>query len=390
MLFIQTYNSIAKRGLAVFSTECYKLNEAEDPDAILLRSYSLHNVPISPTLKAVARAGAGVNNIPVEKLSELGVVVFNTPGANANAVKELALMSVIATSRHFLEAANWTKKLVGNGEEISPLIESGKKQFVGTEIQGKRLGVIGLGAIGGLVANDALALGMEVMAYDPFISVNIAWQLSSEVKRAESIEEIYKNCDYITLHVPLTDETRGMLNHQSFSLMKDGVHILNFSRGELVLEDDLEAALKERKIGKYITDFPTNRLLSLENTVVLPHIGASTKEAEENCAQMAANVLKQFLETGNIRNSINFPNVNMPYTGKRRLTITHRNIPNMVGQITTHLAVYHLNIADMINRSKGVWAYTMIDIDNAISDQVMNEVIHRLKKISGVKKVRFL
>ena len=386
---IKTYNAIAQKGLDVFNDN-YKINGSGDPDAILLRSYNLHEEFIPPTVKAIARAGAGVNNIPVERLTEEGVVVFNTPGANANAVKELVIMSLIASSRNLFQALQWAKSLAGNGEKVPGLVESGKKQFVGTEIAEKKLGVIGTGSIGVLVANDAAALGMEVMAYDPYISVNAAWQLSRRVERAMTMEEIFRECDYITIHVPLTDETKGILNKDSFALMKENVHILNFSRGELVSEDDLEVALKEKKIKTYITDFPTDRILQMEGAIALPHLGASTVEAEENCAVMAAKEIREFLETGNIRNSVNFPNTTMPYIGKKRLTVIHKNIPNMVGQMTGLLANHQINIANMTNRSKGHWAYTMIDVDNGIPEDVVRSIEENVLNINGVKRVRII
>lgn len=389
MYSIRTYNSIAKRGLDVF-TDNYEINTSDYPDAILLRSYNLHEEVIPESVKAIARAGAGVNNIPVDRLTEDGVVVFNTPGANANAVKELLLMSLIATSRHLVEAVNWTKSLIGGGENVPKLVENGKKQFVGTEISGKKLGVIGVGKVGVLVANDAHALGMEVMVYDPFISVNAAWQLSRNIKRAESVNEIFHSCDYITIHVPLTSETKGMLNQNAFEIMPNHVYIFNFSRGELVNEDDLEIALQERKIAGYITDFPTERILQMKNVVALPHLGASTTEAEENCAYMAANQIKEYLETGNIHNSVNFPNISMPYVGNKRLSIIHKNIPNMVGQITSYLANHSINIANMVNGSKGAYAYTMIDIDNGIPSEVRNELTENINRINGVIKVRII
>lgn len=389
MYSIRTYNAIAQRGLDVF-TEDYGINSSDYPDAILLRSYNLHDEEIPSSVKAIARAGAGVNNIPIDRLTEDGVVIFNTPGANANAVKELLLMSLIATSRHLVDAVNWTKTLIGEGEAVPKLVEAGKKQFVGTEISGKKLGVIGVGQIGVLVANDAQSLGMEVMAYDPFISVNAAWQLSRNVKRAENIEEIFQTCDYITIHVPLTDKTNGMLNEQTFNIMKDNVYIFNFSRGELVNEDDLAIALQERKIAGYVTDFPTERILTMKNAFVLPHLGASTTEAEENCAYMAAKQIKDYLETGNTRNSVNLPNLSMPYFGKRRLTIIHKNIPNMVGQITAYLANHEINIANMVNASRGSIAYTMIDMDEDISIQVQNEIKNQILQINGVINVRVI
>ncbi|WP_456275090.1 phosphoglycerate dehydrogenase [Bacillus sp. AK128] len=388
MYNIQVYNSIAERGLAVLNGDTYQVGSGEAADAILLRSYNLHGTDISSSVKAIARAGVGVNNIPVEELTERGVIVFNTPGANANAVKELVLMSLIASSRNLFKAVAWTNTLKGEGELVPEQVESGKKDFVGTEIQGKRLGVIGVGAIGVLVANDATSLGMEVVAYDPFISVNTAWQLSRDVQRAHSPEEIFQTCDYITMHVPLTDQTKEMLNTKAFQQMKPGMRILNFSRGELVDETALKQAIEEDIVGSYITDFPNDQLLGMKNVVAIPHLGASTYESEVNCAVMAASQLKQFLETGNIQNSVNFPNVFMPVSGKKRLTVVHQNIPNMVGQITSILANHSINIADMMNRSKGQWAYTLIDLDQDFNNK--NELIEKVMKIEGVRHVRVI
>ena len=309
-------------------------NDSENPDAIVVRSFNMHSMEFGNNLKAIARAGAGVNNIPVDKCTEQGIVVFNTPGANANAVKEMVLTSLMASSRNLFAGVAWTKTLEGEGEQIPKLVEAGKKQFVGKEIKGKTLGVIGLGAIGALVANDALDLDMDVIGFDPFISVDTAWNLSRNVQRAMTIEQLFANSDYITVHVPLTDDTKGMFNEATFSIMKPGVHILNFSRGELVNETDMAEALESGKVGKYITDFPNENVLKMKNTVPIPHLGASTQESEENCAIMAARQVKEFLETGNIKNSVNFPNASLPYTGKRRVAAFHKNVPNMVGQLT--------------------------------------------------------
>ena len=306
---IKTLNAIAECGLNVFNKDHYKINnDSENPDAIVLRSFNMHSMEFENQLKAIARAGAGVNNIPVDKCTEQGIVVFNTPGANANAVKEIVLTTLMASSRNLFAGYAWTKTLVGEGEQVPKLVEAGKKQFVGKEIKGKTLGVIGLGAIGALVANDALELDMDVIGFDPFISVDTAWNLSRNVQRAMTIEQLFANSDYITVHVPLTDDTRGMFNKETFSIMKDGVHILNFSRGELVNEQDMAVALESGKVGKYITDFPNENVLKMKNVIAIPHLGASTTESEENCAIMAARQVKEFLETGNIKNSVNFPN----------------------------------------------------------------------------------
>ena len=389
MFHIQTLNQIAEKGIATFSKESYKIGETvENPDGILLRSYSLHHEEFASDLKAIARAGAGVNNIPVERCTEKGIVVFNTPGANANAVKELVLASLIISSRNVVDGIVWTKEL--HGEEVPQLVEKGKKQYVGSEIASKRLGIIGLGAIGALVANDALSLGMDVVGYDPYVSVETAWRLSRQVQRAFSLEEVFATCDYITLHIPLVEQTRGIVNEHAFQVMKKGVRILNFSRGELVDEDALERALHTGIVNQYITDFPNERVLQMKNVIATPHLGASTYESEENCAVMAARQLRSFLETGNIRNSVNYPNVELPYIGKNRITISHQNIPNMVGQITTRLAEQHINIADMINRSKGSFAYTIIDIDNGIDDIIKEDIVANIRAITGVVAVRMI
>jgi D-3-phosphoglycerate dehydrogenase len=388
---IKTLNNIAEKGLKVFNTDQFTVdNDSENPDAILVRSYNMHDMEFGSNLKAIARAGAGVNNIPVERCTQKGIVVFNTPGANANAVKELVLSVLMASSRNLFDGVAWTKTLAGEGEQIPKLVEAGKKQFVGKEIKGKTLGVIGLGAIGALVANDALELDMDVIGYDPFISVDTAWNLSRNVQRAMTLEQLFANSDYITVHVPLTDKTKGMFNAEAFSVMKPGVHILNFSRGELVNEADMEAALESGKVGKYITDFPNEHVLKMKNTIAIPHLGASTKESEENCAIMAARQVKEFLETGNIKNSVNFPNAFLPYEGKRRVTVFHLNVPNMVGQLTAAISSYNLNIADMINRSRGEYAYTMIDIDDQVNGDVIPGLEEKIKSIVGIVTARII
>ncbi|MDQ0221183.1 3-phosphoglycerate dehydrogenase [Peribacillus cavernae] len=388
---IKTLNSIAESGLNVFNNDNFTIdNDSENPDAIVVRSFNMHTMEFGNHLKAIARAGAGVNNIPVDKCTEQGIVVFNTPGANANAVKEMVLTSLMASSRNLFAGLTWTKTLEGEGEQIPKLVEAGKKQFVGKEIKGKTLGVIGLGAIGALVANDALDLDMDVIGFDPFISVDTAWNLSRNVQRAMTIEQLFANSDYITVHVPLTDDTRAMFNQATFSIMKPGVHILNFSRGELVNETDMEAALESGKVGRYITDFPNEKVLKMKNTVPIPHLGASTQESEVNCAIMAARQVKEFLETGNIKNSVNFPNTSLPYTGKQRVVAFHRNVPNMVGQFTQALSSYNLNIADMVNRSRGDYAYTMIDIENKVNGDIIPDLKEKIKQIEGIVTARII
>jgi D-3-phosphoglycerate dehydrogenase / 2-oxoglutarate reductase len=388
---IKTLNNIAECGLNVFNSENYKIdNNSDNPDAIVLRSFNMHDMEIDKNIKAVARAGAGVNNIPVSEYTERGIVVFNTPGANANAVKELVMTTIMASSRNLFDGLTWTKTLAGQGEEIPKLVEAGKKQFVGKEIKGKTLGVIGLGAIGALVANNALDLDMDVIGFDPFISVDTAWNLSRKVQRAMTIEELFANSDYITVHVPFTDKTGGMFNEETFNIMKPGVHILNFSRGELVNEKDMAVALESGIVGKYITDFPNENVLKMKNAVPVPHLGASTTESEENCAIMAARQVKEFLETGNIKNSVNLPNAYLPYKGKCRVTAYHENIPNMVGQITSALSNYNLNIADMVNRSRGNYAYTMIDIDNEVNGDVIPSLEAKINQIEGIINIRII
>ncbi|WP_067727678.1 phosphoglycerate dehydrogenase [Oceanobacillus damuensis] len=388
---IKTLNNIAESGLNVFKNADYMIDdESESPDAIVVRSFNMHEMEFDNNLKAIARAGAGVNNIPVDKCTEQGIVVFNTPGANANAVKEIVLTSLMASSRNLFAGVNWVKTLQGKGDQVPSLVEAGKKQFVGKEIKGKKLGVIGLGAIGALVANDALDLDMDVIGYDPFISINTAWELSRNVQRAMTLEELFAESDYITVHVPLTDDTVGMFNEKAFSIMKPGVHILNFSRGGLVNETDMAEALESGKVGKYITDFPNESVLNMKNAVPVPHLGASTSESEENCAIMATRQVKEYLETGNIKNSVNFPNASIPYTGKRRITAFHLNIPNMVGQISSAISNNNLNIADMINRSRGEYAYTMVDIDNNLDGNIISELEEEIKTITGIVTVRVI
>ncbi|WP_407270287.1 phosphoglycerate dehydrogenase [Radiobacillus sp. PE A8.2] len=387
---IKTLNNIAENGLNVLKGNYTLDDHSDNPDAIVVRSFNMQNIEFGNKLKAIARAGAGVNNIPVEKCTEQGIVVFNTPGANANAVKELVLTSVMATSRNLFDGVAWAKQLEGEGNQVSKLVETGKKQFVGKEAKGKTLGVIGLGAIGALVANDALSLGMDVIGFDPYISVDTAWNLSRTVQRASTIEELFASADFITVHVPLTDDTKGMFNYGTFSLMKTGVHILNFSRGGLVNEKDMAQALETGKVGKYITDFPNENVLKMQNVVPIPHLGASTQESEENCAVMAARQVKEFLETGNIRNSVNFPSVHLPYTGKRRVAAFHKNVPNMVGQISSAISSLNLNIADMVNRSRGEYAYTMVDIETDVDGDTIPHLEAKINQIADIVTTRII
>ena len=387
MYNIKLLNKISSSGLESLERRGYSIGEHMDnPDAIILRSFSMHDMELPVSLKAVARAGAGVNNIPVDKCSEKGIVVFNTPGANANAVKELTITALFLTSRKIVDSILWSKSLSGNSKEINSMVEKGKGKFAGPEIKGKKLGVIGLGAIGVMVANAAKSLGMEVEGFDPYISVDSAWGLSRSVKKAESLKTLLESSDYITLHVPLMDNTRNMINSEALKLMKKGVRLLNFSRGELVDVSDLKKAIEEGIVEVYATDFPDDTLLGMERVIAFPHIGASTPESEENCAIMASNQVNCFLETGSIRNAINFPNCDLGSTFNNRITLAHHNIPNMVGQITSVLAKENININNMINKSKNKLAYTIIDTDNSLAANV----VETLESIDSMLRVRVL
>lgn len=387
MFTIQTLNKISSKGLDLLPRENYEVaTELSNPDAVLVRSFSMLEMELSPKLKAIARAGAGVNNIPVDKCTEKGIVVFNTPGANANAVKELTIASLLLSSRKIYQGIEWSQTLKGKGDEISQLVEKGKSQFTGPEIKGKRLGVIGLGAIGVMVANDALALGMDVIGYDPFISIDAAWELSSNVIKAANIEHLLTTSDYITIHVPFSDKTKGMLSKDKFDIMKKNVRILNFSRGGLVVNSDLLGAMDKGIVACYVTDFPCEELLGNDKVITTPHLGASTPESEENCAVMASRQLRDFLEKGHIKNSVNFPECQLARSGKTRIIAAHDNIPNMFGQITTTLAQNKINIGDMLSRHKDKIGYTILDIEDPISDDVVNQ----LKSISGVRMIRVI
>lgn len=387
MYKIQTLNKISTRGLAFFPHDKYEYaSEIVNPDAILVRSQTMLDMQFPSSLIAIARAGAGVNNIPVDRCSEQGIVVFNTPGANANAVKELVLLGLLISSRKVFQGIAWAKTLSGKGAEVSKLIEKGKSNFEGPEIQGKKLGVIGLGAIGVMVANDAEALGMDVTGFDPFLSVDSAWGLSRTVKKAVSIDSLIAESDYITLHVPLNDTTRGKLNKEKFEIMKKGVRILNFARGEIINNTDLIDALNKGIVDAYVTDFPNDDLLQNDKVIPIPHLGASTPESEENCAVMAVNQTRDYLEYGNIKNSVNFPECILPPSGTQRITIANKNVPNMIGQITPVLAQANINIADMLNKSRKDFAYNIIDIDGAVNETVLE----KLKAINGVVMVRII
>ena len=388
MYKIQTLNKISAEGLANFPRDDYEIaSEILNPDAILLRSADMHSMELPASVKAIARAGAGVNNIPVSAMSEKGIVVFNTPGANANAVKELVIAALLFSSRPVHKAADWAKTLAGKGDEIPELAEKGKSQFVGPEIKGKTLGVIGLGAIGAMVANTAIGLGMDVIGYDPYISVDAAWSLSRAVHKAESLESLLSKSDYVSLHIPQTNDTKGFINADRINMMKKGVRLLNFARGGLVVNKDVLAAIDSGKIAQFITDFTDEELLNNDKIICLPHLGASTPEAEDNCAFMAVDQLKNFLERGNIINSVNFPKTYLDAqipAGGTRLCIANKNVPNMVGQISTILADAKLNIEGMVNQNRADLAYNLIDVSCLVTD----DVVAKLKSIEGVINVR--
>lgn len=379
---ILTLNKISKIGLSKFSAD-YKISDnIENPDAIILRSFNMHDYEMPKSLLAIGRAGAGVNNIPVENCAKDGIVVFNTPGANANAVKELVIAGLFLASRDIVGGIKWAESL--DSDQIAKDVEKGKGAFVGPEIYGKKLGVIGLGAIGVLVANAAQHLGMEVIGYDPFISVDAAWSVSKSIKRATDLKEIYETCDYITLHLPYNKDTASMINTQTIAQMKDGVRILNFSRGELVDADAMKSAIDDEKVAKYVCDFPSNALNTYKNVVSIPHLGASTPEAEDNCAVMAVKQIMDFLENGNIVNSVNFPKVVMPRSTDKRITVIHENIPNMLSQISNQIAKDGINIDGMINGSRNNVAYTILDVVGDVDDNVIKDI----ENIEGVIRVR--
>ena len=386
MRYVHCLNNISSHGTDLL-TDSYELTD--DParaSAILVRSAAMHDMAFGDGLLAIARAGAGVNNIPTDRCAEEGIVVFNTPGANANAVKEIVLCALLLGSRGIVDGIAWCRDNADD-PNIAKAAEKAKKQFAGREIKGKKLGVIGLGAIGAEVANAAAALGMEVYGYDPFISVNAAWNLSRDVEHITSVDTIYKECDYITVHVPLLDSTREMINEKSLDMMKDGVVILNFARDLLVNDNDMEKALKSGRVKRYITDFPNPKTVGMEGVIAIPHLGASTEESEDNCAVMAVEELKDYLENGNIRHSVNYPDCDMGVCrGACRIAVLHRNIPNMIGQVTAILADCNVNISDMTNKSRDKYAYTLLDLE----DRVDVETVGRLTQIKGVLRVRVI
>ena len=385
MYDILLMNKISPAGLSQLDPAQYHC--AEDivaPDAIMVRSASLHEMQFNPKTKAIARAGAGVNNIPCEECVKKGIVVFNTPGANANAVKELVILGLLMGSRKVADALIWAQGLKGNGDQVGKMVEKGKGQFAGPEIQGKTLGVVGLGAIGVLVANAAVALGMKVLGYDPYLGVKNAWSLSPSVTHVGSLDALFAQSDYITLHIPFTPETKDTVNAESIAKMKDGARVLNFARGALVNSQDMAAALESGKIAAYVTDFPDDTLLGVPGVVAIPHLGASTPESEDNCATMAAQELKEYLENGNITNSVNLPNVSSPRTGDLRICVIHENAKGIIAQITTILGDSDLNIENMVNASKKDYAYSIFDITGTPTGDTLDQIA----AVPGVIKVR--
>ena len=386
MYKIRTLNKIAPVGLNIFDHGKYEVGSCiEQPDAILVRSANMLEMELPESLKAIARAGAGVNNIPVDLCSQKGIVVFNTPGANANAVKELAVASLLLTSRNIIGGVNWVRELPLDAE-LAKEIENGKKAFTGPELYGKRLGVFGLGAIGAMVANIATQLGMEVYGFDPYLTVEGAWMLNQGIRRAADKKIIYENCDYITLHMPSTQETRGFINAGAFSQMKDGVRIINLSRGDLVNNTEMALALASGKVACYLTDFPTDEIMRMKNVIAVPHLGASTPESEDNCAVMAANELVDFLENGNIRNSVNFPDVLNPKGGDESVCVIHHNVPNILAQISAALSAQGLNIENLSSRSKKDMAYSVFEIIGKCPDSVVDQ----LKRVDGIIRVNVI
>jgi len=387
MFHIKTMNKISPAGTTYFTPGEFNFgDDVEKPDALIVRSATILETELPASIKAIARAGAGVNNIPVEKCSEAGIVVFNTPGANANGVKELVIGAMIMASRNVIDAVEWAKTLKGSGSDVGKLVEKGKGKFAGPELAGKKLGVIGLGAIGVMVANASQALDMEVYGFDPYLSVDAAWGISRAILRATSLKEIYEKCDYITVHVPLTPETRGTFNAESIALMKRGVRLFNFARGELAVTEDIKTAIESGQIASYTVDFPSDELLCVNGVISVPHLGASTPESEDNCAVMAVQELISFLKTGTIRNSVNFPNAEMPFSADTRITVIHKNIPNMISQISSCFAQENINIENFLNKSKKELAYTIIDT----SSETVDKVVERLRAIDSVIKVRVI
>jgi len=386
MFKIKTLNKISPLGLDLFPKDKYEVgNDIANPDAILVRSAEMGDMEIPSSVIAIARAGAGYNNIPVQRCSDSGIVVFNTPGANANAVKELTLASLFLSSRNIVGGINWTST-VADKPDVAELVEKEKSKFTGPEIKGKTLGVVGLGAIGVMVANDAISLGMDVIGYDPYISVDAAWNLSREVIRADSLDSLLSKSDYITLHLPLGDNTKGLLNAEKLALVKNDARIINFSRNALVIDKDIIAALEGGKLSAYVTDFPTPELLACKKVIAIPHLGASTPEAEDNCAIMAVKQIMECLENGSLRNSVNFPRCKLEQRTPYRLIVVNKNIPNMVGQITTNLANANINILDLINHHRDDYGYNIIETEQNIPAPVLDQI----RKVNGIIRVRLI
>ncbi len=384
---IKTLNNISKTGLKQLTSDYTVKDDTENPDALLVRSAKLHDMDFPKSVKFIGRAGAGVNNIPLERCAEEGIVVCNSPGANANAVKELVAMGMLISSRKVVDGIEWTKGLKDQDVDVAAAVEKGKKAYKGPELYKKKMGVIGLGAIGVLVANMAVDFGMKVYGFDPFISIKHAWGLSRKVKRSSSLEAIFKNCDYISIHIPYMKETENYINADLLNNCKPTLRLMNFARGGLVDNKALAKALEEDKLAAYVCDFPCEATLQMKNAINIPHLGASTPESENNCAVMAVNEMREFLENGNILNSVNYPDCNMGVCNSvHRITVAHKNIPNMIGQITAILAKDNINISDMTNKNKGAYAYTMIDVDSEVDAKVKGD----LKGITGVTRVRVL
>lgn len=387
MYNVKTLNKVAQIGLDELEENGFKVGKSvSDPDGILVRSADMHSYERNPELLAIARAGAGTNNIPIQECTEEGIVVFNTPGANAEAVKELAICAILMASRDVVGGIEWTRTLTGQGEEIPKMVEKSKGGFTGPEITGKTLGVVGLGAVGARIANTALELGMMVYGYDPFLSVDAAWKLSGNIKHAHGLDTIYRNCDYITLHVPYIKDTHHLLNDEAFDMMRDGVRVINLARGELVDDDAMLKALDSGKVAKYVTDFPNEKSVAFPNTIPMPHLGASTPESEEKCALMAARELVDYLKNGNIKNSVNMPNVKLARLGVARICVIHRNVPRILNKMLDFIGDGDINIEHMVNKPRGEFAYTMIDTGSEISEEIVNGI----QEMKNVFRVRVL
>lgn len=387
MLTIKTLNAISPIYKEQPCAGDYTVSgDIANPDAIIVRSADMHNMELPASVRAIARAGAGFNNIPVMELGKRGVVVFNTPGANANAVRELAVAGMLLSARNIIGGIEWTKTIAGEGDQVPKLVEKGKGQFVGPELKGKTLGVMGLGEVGALVANAGRALDMQVLGFDPYISVDHAWMLSRAIGRVKSRDELIANSDFLSIHVPLMEDTRGMFNRETISKMKRGAVLLNFSRGELAVDEDILAALKEGQLGKYVTDFPSAKLIGQEGVIAIPHLGASTPESEDNCVVMAFNQIDAFLKTGTIKNSVNYPNCELEAHDGARLTILHANVPNVVSHITALVAQKGINIAGMVNKSRGEYAYSVLDLDGIPAPEIIGEV-EKLDTVFGARAI---